>query len=512
MVGFYDELQSYIPILPKRDSQWYAHQLRTDPVTTIQENYSNSAASSVDQGNQQDSQGDGNNPTHDATREAEPNPDDNRNQSLPPDVEEKDVSNTIWKTVSAFSTSLSEEMIHQRDAVWNPLSTSKVLNQEANSEDNTLLRTKSTVSPVRDILDRLHDENLTVDELKQQIQLAVAQLEEQNRWEAFRLQEAVRAQALQDQQELEKRRQEIQQYYNDKFVEEWKWIQQEMERRLEQQLKNGYETIESQLREEMEGKLAKRSEELEEEYEQRKKALIEEMDSRLKGILEQERKNRLRMLENLQVQVRALRSQFLENSNFQHLSSCAHRIASIAYGLEGLLEANQPFSDQLHKMKMVVSEMSVKEPARTDQVSNIEMLKYLIMTIPQEAAEKGIPSEAELIDRFYGLLKHLRYAALIPEEKVSSIWSHIVAFVISRLKIPEKGLAEGDDAESRIARAEYFVTKHNLLQVIRELEGLNGLCAEMASDWLSLARWRVTVQQAVQVSRAFVVLEEEALA
>ncbi|GJD10027.1 MI [Galdieria sulphuraria] len=468
--SFYDELQSYIPfILPNRKLR----QLDGFRLSNDEESHPSNPSSSED---------------------------------------ESDISKTILKTVHSFSETLNEEMNHKKDSTCILLSTMKVYNEGANSQDNEWLTTHRRESPMRDILDKVHNENLTMDELKQQIQQAIAQLEEQNRWEAFRIQEAVRAQALQDQQEWEKRKEEMEQYYSQKFLEEWKVIQQEMERRLEEQLKYGHETIESQVREEMEDKLAKRSAELEEEYEQRRKALVEEMDARLRGILEQERKNRLRMLENLQVQVRALRSQFMENSNFQHLSSYAHRISCIAYGLEGLLEGSRPFRKELERIKSIISEMSMKEPTRADKVSDVEMLSYLISTIPKEAAERGIPSEAELIHRFHRILKHLRRAALIPEEKVSSLWSHMVAYVIAWLKIPERVLSEGNDAESKISRAEYYVTKHNLLQAVRELEGLNGLCADLASDWLSLARWRVTVQQAVQVSRAFVVLEEEALA
>ncbi|GJQ11877.1 hypothetical protein GpartN1_g3668.t1 [Galdieria partita] len=506
--SFYDELQSHVPfLLPNRKVSLSS----SDQSTSQSENNSNnSLASIIVEENSSSSMDLPSQPTL-----VEQKSQGNQSLTSPSSMEEeKDVSKTILETVNAFSQTLNEEMYNKRDAASsNLLSAVKVYNQEANSQESEWSTSTRRNSPMRDILDKVHHENLGVDELRQLIQQAIGQLEEQNRWEAFRLQEAVRAQALQDQQDFEKTKAEIEQYYSQKFVEEWKLIQQEMERRLEEQLKNGYESIESQLREEMEAKLAQRSAELEEEYEQRRKSLVEEMDARLRGILEQERKNRLRMLENLQVQVRALRNQFIENSNFQQLSSYAHRVSCIAYGLEGLLEASQPFSSELEKMKMIMKDMSMKEPTkRADEVSYIEMLSCLISSIPNEAAEKGIPSEVELIHRFRGILKHLRYAALIPEEKVSSIWSHMVAYVISWLKIPERGLAQGTDAESKISRAEYFVTKHNLLQAVRELEGLNGLCAELVSDWLSLARWRVAVQQAVQVSRAFVVLEEEALA
>ncbi|EME26499.1 uncharacterized protein Gasu_59020 [Galdieria sulphuraria] len=506
--SFYDELQSYIPfILPNRKVSAHLSSSKTDQSTSNHDNSSDNSMASVVDDNISPPENSSNTTLIGLSNDEESHP---SNPSSSED--ESDISKTILKTVHSFSETLNEEMNHKKDSTCILLSTMKVYNEGANSQDNEWLTTHRRESPMRDILDKVHNENLTMDELKQQIQQAIAQLEEQNRWEAFRIQEAVRAQALQDQQEWEKRKEEMEQYYSQKFLEEWKVIQQEMERRLEEQLKYGHETIESQVREEMEDKLAKRSAELEEEYEQRRKALVEEMDARLRGILEQERKNRLRMLENLQVQVRALRSQFMENSNFQHLSSYAHRISCIAYGLEGLLEGSRPFRKELERIKSIISEMSMKEPTRADKVSDVEMLSYLISTIPKEAAERGIPSEAELIHRFHRILKHLRRAALIPEEKVSSLWSHMVAYVIAWLKIPERVLSEGNDAESKISRAEYYVTKHNLLQAVRELEGLNGLCADLASDWLSLARWRVTVQQAVQVSRAFVVLEEEALA
>jgi len=427
--------------------------------------------------------------------------------------EQNKISNIIQSSLHTFTSAIKEELQPSSLLLLLPAHSDNS-NQNDWQENNLLLSTTHVESPLQEVLHQLQDENLSADQLRQQIQYVVAQLEEQNRWEAFRIQEAVRAQSLQDQKEWEQRKEEIRQYYNEKLVEKFNAIQKEMETKFQEQLKSGYETIESQVREEMEKKLGEQSKQLIEEYEQQKREWKEEMDKKLKEILEQERKNRLRMLENLQVQVRALRTQFMENSNFQYASSCVHRISCIAYGLEGLLEGNnKPFDKELEKIKRIISEMAMNEPKRSDQVSDVEMLRYLIATIPREAAEKGIPSEAELIDRFRGILKYLRHAALIPDEKVSSIWSHLVAYVISWLKIPEKGLATGDDAESRIARAEYFITKHNnLYQAVRELEGLNGLCAELASDWIALARWRVVVQQAVQVSRAFVVLEEEALA
>eukprot|EP00871_Galdieria_phlegrea_P000130 jgi/Galph1/1117/GphlegSOOS_G5842.1 len=508
---FYEELQKLIPLLPNRTKEANVNgTLDSPPAKSENPNMStdtNYLYSKSEAEESQDTNQSVSDPKNDATSPVE------TAKPVTPSVNDHSdhTSDVIVRNLTAFSEVLKEEISQKLHSTGKLVENETLDNQSYAAKNSAVVEESSNDSPMKRILERISNENLTADELKEQVRNILSELEDRNRWEAFRIQEAVNAQALQDQKEFMNKKSELENYYSRMLAEQLRQIREEMEQRLEEQLKTGYDTITEQVKAQTEEELQVRSVRLEEEYNQHKKALEEEMEANLKNLLEEERKSRLRMLENLQVQVRALKTQFSENSNFQKLCAYAHRISSLAYALDGLVSRNEPFQAQLVEMKAFVDRMSESEPNRTDSVSDVQMMKQVISTISNEAAQKGVPSEVELIGRFQQVLKHLRYVALIPDEKASSMWSHLVAYVISMLKIPEKGLVSGDSPESRIARAEYFVEKHDILHAVRELEGLNGLCGELVADWLQLARWRVTLQQAVKASRAVVVLEEEAL-
>jgi mitofilin len=136
---------------------------------------------------------------------------------------------------------------------------------------------------------------------------------------------------------------------------------------------------------------------------------------------------------------------------------------------------------------------ALKEIASDDPVVNAA-----IASINPTAYQRGIPSSAQLVDRFRRVATEVRKASLLPED--AGVASHASSYVLSKILFKKKGLATGDDVESILTRTETFLEEGDLDGAAREMNGLKGWAKTLSKDWLGEVRKVLEVQQALDVS------------
>lgn len=144
--------------------------------------------------------------------------------------------------------------------------------------------------------------------------------------------------------------------------------------------------------------------------------------------------------------------------------------------------------------------LSAKTPfAKVGERQSDELIQLVTSSIQQHVAKHGITSLAQLSERFETVAREVRRASLIPEEDASMI-SHLVSIVLSSFMFTKKGLVPGDDVESRLARAKYYLnTEKDLESAAREMNQLSGWPKRLSLDWLDEARRHLEVKQALEV-------------
>nr|OQO20263.1 hypothetical protein B0A51_13707 [Rachicladosporium sp. CCFEE 5018] len=230
--------------------------------------------------------------------------------------------------------------------------------------------------------------------------------------------------------------------------------------------------------------------------EKRKAALLEQeialqksfTDSVQKSI-ETERDGRLSKIDALSTSVSELEDL---TSQWNSVVDATQQTQHLHVALEAIRTAvlssehPTPFTNELIALK----ELAPSNP----------LVSAAISAIPPSAYQKGVPSPAHLIDRFRRVATEVRKASLLPED--AGVASHAASAVLSRLmfaKKSERGLPEGDDVESTLARTEVLLEEGDLESAAREMNGLKGWAGVLSRDWVAEMRRVLEVRQAVDV-------------
>ena len=271
-----------------------------------------------------------------------------------------------------------------------------------------------------------------------------------------RLEEEMRDQEGRWKDEFESEREKISQSYQDRFQNETQREQQLSEQRLRNEL--------------LEQAVAM------------KKNFISEVTDRV----ETERNGRLSKLSDLSSSVAELEKLTLEwnsvidaNLKTQHLQVAVEAVRS---GLE-TSDRPRPFVKELAALKEIASKDSAINAA--------------IASINPSAYQRGVPTTAQLIDRFRRVAAEVRKASLLPED--AGVASHAASFVLSKFLFKKKGMTVGDDVESILTRTETLLEEGNLDEAAREMNGLGGWAKTLSWDWLSECRRVLEVRQAMDV-------------
>ncbi|KAG8533043.1 uncharacterized protein KY384_001826 [Bacidia gigantensis] len=161
--------------------------------------------------------------------------------------------------------------------------------------------------------------------------------------------------------------------------------------------------------------------------------------------------------------------------------------------LQVAVEAVRSTLERADRPRPFVHELAaLKEIAADDSVINAA-----IASINPTAYQKGMPTSAQLIDRFRRVAAEVRKAALLPNE--AGVASHAASWALSKVLFKKKGMTVGDDVESVLTRTETLLEEGNLDEAAREMTGLQGWAKTLSWDWLSEARRVLEVRQAMDV-------------
>jgi len=270
--------------------------------------------------------------------------------------------------------------------------------------------------------------------------------------------------------------------------------QEEAIQNQEMRWKEEYEAEQAKLKETYEGKLKSEIEEAKRVYEQRLKnelleqaiSLRREFSSSVRDQVENERSGRLSKLNELSSSVQELEKLTGEwNSVVDANLQTQHLLVAVEAVRATLENADRPrpFIEEL---------AALKEVAADDPVVNAA-----IASINPTAYQRGIPTSAQIIDRFRRVAGEVRKAALLPEN--AGVASHVASLVLSKVMFKKSGLPVGEDVESVLTRTEMLLEEGNLDQAAREMNALTGWAKTLSKDWLGECRKVLEVQQALDV-------------
>ncbi|KAF9121243.1 Formation of crista junctions protein 1 [Mortierella sp. 14UC] len=204
--------------------------------------------------------------------------------------------------------------------------------------------------------------------------------------------------------------------------------------------------------------------------------------------VENERGGRLARLDQINLRLKTLERQGVDNADFLDQSSRTHQLWCGVKALEKAYEAGErrPFDRELARLKRL---------AETEK--DAEVLKVVLAAVPESVATQGVDSVPELMDRFEYVADKVRQASLVPEN--GGVLAHGMSVILSKLMFKKHGLVPGNDVEAILARTEYYLVENDLEQAVRELNQLKGWGKRLAKDWIVAARRRVEVGQAIDV-------------
>jgi mitofilin len=136
--------------------------------------------------------------------------------------------------------------------------------------------------------------------------------------------------------------------------------------------------------------------------------------------------------------------------------------------------------------------VAVKELADSDPV-----VAAAVASISPAAYQHGVPSSAQMVDRFRRVASEVRKASLLPEN--AGITSHIASVVLSKATFKKQISSSGDDVESILTRAENMLEEGNFDEAAREMNSLQGWARLLSKDWLADVRKVLEVRQALDV-------------
>jgi mitofilin len=217
-----------------------------------------------------------------------------------------------------------------------------------------------------------------------------------------------------------------------------------------------------------------------------KRKFIQEVKDRV----EEERNGRLGKLSDLSNTVTELEKLTTDWNSVVDANLKTQHLHVAVEAVRANLEKSQiprPFTKELAALKEIASD----DPVVNAAIASINPVAY----------QRGIPSSAQLIDRFRRVASEVRKASLLPED--AGVASHASSYLLSKILFKKKGLATGDDVESILTRTETFLEEGDLDGAAREMNGLQGWAKTLSKDWLGEVRKVLEVQQALDVSSNF---------
>lgn len=218
----------------------------------------------------------------------------------------------------------------------------------------------------------------------------------------------------------------------------------------------------------------------------------------IKELVEREREGRLSKLSELTSDVSELEQLTADWNPVIDANLKTQQLQVAIDALRAAIENSdvpRPFLNEL----VAVKELASSSPVVAEAVNSITPVAY----------QHGVPSSAQMIDRFRRVAGEVRKASLLPED--AGITSHIASYAMSKATFKKQVSSAGDDVESVLTRTENFLEEGNLDEAAREMNSLQGWARVLSKDWLTDVRRVLEVRQALNVrilhSSSFVLFE-----
>ncbi|KAA8913027.1 mitochondrial inner membrane protein-domain-containing protein [Sphaerosporella brunnea] len=267
---------------------------------------------------------------------------------------------------------------------------------------------------------------------------------------------------------------DMQHQLREEFEAERERIAQAYQRKLSTELERSREIADQRVRNEL----------LEQAIEM-KRNWINEIENRV----ESERGGRLGKLRELEQRVHEL----------EELTTQWNQVIETNLKTQQLftaLEAVRASFESPDQPKPFLREMAaLKEVADDDEV-----IRAAIASVNPAAYQNGVATHTALLDKFRKLEGEVRRAALLPED--AGVAAHAGNWLLSKLMFKKRGLAQGNDVESILAKTETYLEEGDVDSAAREMNQLTGWPRKLAEDWLREARLMLEVKQALDVIAA----------
>lgn len=213
----------------------------------------------------------------------------------------------------------------------------------------------------------------------------------------------------------------------------------------------------------------------------------------IKSLVEQERDGRL--------------------SKISELSKNVDDLQKLTSDWNGVIDSNlatQQLQVAVDAVRSAISRAAVSEGRPKPFLTELAALKEVangdpvvdaaIASMNPTAYQQGVPSPAQLIDRFRRLSSEVRKASLLPEN--AGVASHAASVLLSKVMFRKQGVPPGDDVESVLAKTETHLEEGDLDGAAREMNTLQGWAGVLSKDWLQDCRKVLEVRQALDVRYA----------
>lgn len=218
----------------------------------------------------------------------------------------------------------------------------------------------------------------------------------------------------------------------------------------------------------------------------------------IKAKVEQERAGRLARLDELATELHRLEAVSLDNAKTLDDNIGLHTLSAALRKLRTAIDGAEDAGEEAHAYVRRTFSKELDTLRRTPKAQDNELIQAALAVIDQTGApQEGVESVPTLHEWFAArLAPRLRSVALLPEQG-AGVLSYLTSMALSPLLFSRKGLIEGQDVASTVARAEWYLEHKDLDRATRELNQLHGWAKILAGDWLEAARKRLEVDQAI---------------
>ena len=213
----------------------------------------------------------------------------------------------------------------------------------------------------------------------------------------------------------------------------------------------------------------------------------------IKVRVEEERGGRLAKLDELAADLKRLSRVTLDNSAFLDETLRMHTLWSSIRAFSAAVQDSpirRPFREELRILRHVAITGGSHDPVFAVALETLE---------DSDIPDVGVEPFADLASWFTTTVApRVSTVALVPDQN-AGVLSHLASSVLSSFRFSRRGLVEGDDVLSVVARAEYYMNEKDLDTATRELNQIKGPAKLLLTDWLDAARRRLEVLQAMEV-------------